>query len=208
MEQIDFQHTINSPTKLSSSHSQFSFDRRFFQKLYAILDEFGLDFFCYIEEIDSEFEILRGREETKWIVLSSFFFGIPGIWYLTEHLDEEYTNPINAFSTMLILTSLISANYWRDAKRGWRRNADLILAKITFATGVYYSFQYVVNIPMLISIFSMFPFLFHFYKQSSKLLFQKKREWAKYHFMFHILLAVGATLTLRGIEIANCIENK
>lgn len=180
--------------------------------LYAILDELGLGFIFHINEQEPDFELSRGSNETKWIALSSCFFGVPGIWYLTEYLQEDASQhqlqPINIFSAMLILTSLISANYWRDAKRGWRRNADLIMAKITFSTGLYYSVQYIINPPIFIAIFSSCPFLLYFYIQSSRLISQNNRDWVKYHFAFHILLAVGGALVLRGIEtnINKCIE--
>jgi hypothetical protein len=222
-------------------------------KLYAVLDEFGLGFLFHMDE--PEFESSRGWEETKWIVLSSSFFCIPGILrfinifsikkpeyelndspvpeeiqfptlvprsgisqftYIfsllskipgipekTECTEEYFYTQINIFSAILILTSLVSANYWRDAKKGWRRNADLVLAKITFSSGVYYSVQYITDTPILIAIFSLFPFLFHCYSQSSALVHQQNREWVKYHFAFHILLAVGSVLTLRGMELSD-----
>lgn len=120
-------------------------------KLYAILDELGLGFICQFESFsdqqsnqEPEFETLRGWENTKWIALSSSFFSIPAlrVFYLSGTLAEPANGHANYMAYLCILTSLVSANYWRDAKRGWRRNADLILAKITFATGVYFGFIY------------------------------------------------------------------
>jgi len=68
-------------------------------------------------------------DQTKWLVLSSFFFTIPGTYALINNLYKHFI--------LLLFTSLISANYWRKATYSWRRNMDLIFAKISFI--VYFS---------------------------------------------------------------------
>jgi hypothetical protein len=168
-------------------------------KLYAILDELGLGFICQFESFsdqqsnqEPEFETLRGWENTKWIALSSSFFSIPAlrVFYLSGTLAEPANRHANYMAYLCIVTSLVSANYWRDAKRGWRRNADLILAKITFATGVYFGFIYLPEFPYSIPFYSSIALAMYLYNQSTICLSNCDSDWVKYHFAFHICLAI------------------
>ena len=158
----------------------------------AVLDELGLG--RTIPDLDSNFESLRGWKETRWIVLSSSFFGIPGILHINS------TQPINRLSVLLILTSLVSMNYWRDAKRGWRRNSDLILAKITFCTCGYYGITYVATIPHILSFYSFIALSLYMYSQSAKHVSKNDLNWVKYHFAFHIFLAITVATILGEME--------
>jgi hypothetical protein len=71
----------------------------------AVLDELGLNSLETNQESNSEFELLRGWKQTRWIVLSSSFFGIPGILHINS------AQPIDRISVLLIVTSLVSMNY-------------------------------------------------------------------------------------------------
>jgi hypothetical protein len=97
--------------------------------LENIADEFGCDWLCSHPLNTSKKELFletsRGWNQTKWIVLSSTFFSIPAVFAI----QSAHTKSV--FPYMVILTSLVSANYWRKVTRGWRRNLDLIVAKIT-----------------------------------------------------------------------------
>ena len=168
-----------------------------------LLDEFGLGFTLHLEnnEIYSNFN--RNPDETKWIALSSSFFGIPGIWYLVKYGSTPHSRirPILIYSILLILTTIFSINYWRDAQLGWRRNVDLILSKITFTVGCLCNLFYVNYLPLKIAIFTLLPMMWYSYRYSSYLIDQSNPEWVTYHFTFHILLAIGAISVLRGMEI-------
>ena len=157
----------------------------------TVLDELGLG--QTSPEFDSDFELLRGWKQTRWIVLSSSFFGIPGVL----HINSTSTQPIDRLALLLILTSLVSMNYWRDAKRGWRRNADLILAKITFCTCGYYGIIYVATMPHILSFYSSIALSLYMYGQSSKCISKNDLDWVKYHFAFHIFLAISAAYILQ-----------
>ena len=61
-------------------------------------------------------------EHSKWLLLSSFLFLIPTVYGLYKELY--------VWSMMLFITTIISANYWRDACVGWRRDLDLWYAKL------------------------------------------------------------------------------
>jgi len=118
--------------------------------------------------------------QTKWLVLSSFFFLIPGIY---AYLQEIYIS-----SFMLVSTSVISANYWRKCTHSWRRELDLVFAKISFMYFLYQSFVYLRN-PIYVSTgYPLLIPLYYLYNQSGHLRDQKKDIWVMTHFVFHIIL--------------------
>lgn len=186
------------------------------QTISKILDEFGLGFICQTESFsdqhqdqEPEFETLRGWENTKWIALSSSFFSIPAlrVFYLSGTLSEPANGHANYMANLLIATSLVSANYWRDAKRGWRRNTDLILAKITFATGVYFGFLYLPAFPYSVAFYSSITLAMYLYNQSTICLSNGDPDWVKYHFAFHIFLAIGISSIMEPLHLTNSISN-
>jgi hypothetical protein len=72
--------------------------------------------------------------ESKFIVASSALFLLPAYSF--------YCCGQILLCTGLCVTSLVSMNYWRDArKNSWRRQLDLVVAKIAFVnyfcTGIY-----------------------------------------------------------------------
>ena len=189
--------------------------------LHILADEFGLGWIypppLEQSSIDSE-SFQSARLGTEWIVLSSAFFSIPAIWHLmqygsyvlyktnhyihAEELTEDnmvYIKSIMTVSVILLLTSLISMNYWRDPKRGWRRNADLIFAKFSLLINCYYGFKYTRYPPYLIIVSCIFPVLPWVYNQSTKRIAQKDPDWVRYHFVFHVALTVGIAILLDGI---------
>ena len=58
------------------------------------------------------------------LIISSCFFMIPGIY--------AFTHDILLLGVLSSITTLVSINYWRHAVEGWRRNADLFVAKLSF----------------------------------------------------------------------------
>jgi len=191
--------------------------------LHIIADEFGCDWLCShplnISNKESKFQTSRGWNQTKWIVLSSTLFSIPAAYHLYARTHsptklppsvspENPSIPVlilhsgivqSVFPYMLILTSLISANYWRKATRGWRRNLDLIVAKITFATGFYIAAKYLTSnyyrIPIIVIVCGL-PVC---YNGSTKCVNAGDHAWVKYHFTFHIMLSICGAIILRGL---------
>jgi hypothetical protein len=130
-------------------------------------------------------------DQTKWLVLSSFFFTIPGTYALINNLYKHFI--------LLLFTSLISANYWRKATYSWRRNMDLIFAKISFivyfSNGVYY----VRKLYYLLPGYSGILVLIYCYYLSEKLCKLKDNNWYKYHFIFHIILTYEQFIIINSI---------
>ena len=119
-------------------------------------------------------------EQTKWLVISSFFFIIPAIY--------AFLYKLYFYSILLLLTSIISANYWRKATFSWRRNLDLIFAKISFITFVYNGIIYVKTPFYVITGYSGLVVLVYCYYLSSTKLKENNKNWYKYHILFHILM--------------------
>jgi len=127
-----------------------------------------------------EDEYLALWSQTKWLVLSSFFFIIPATY--------AFINNLYPFSILLYFTSFISANYWRKATYSWRRNMDLILAKISFIVFVSNGLLHVRKTYYIIPGYSGLIVLLYCYYLSGKNFELKKNNWYKYHFVFHFIM--------------------
>ena len=130
--------------------------------------------------------------DSKWLTLSSFLFAIPS-WF-------AYHNQLYSYSTLLLITSLVSANYWRKATYSWRRNMDLIVARISFCTFAITGALYVRYIPYVIIGYTGFGVLIYSYHVSGTLWKVNNPSWYRYHALFHVLLMFEQLLILDSIE--------
>jgi hypothetical protein len=128
---------------------------------------------------------------TKWLVLSSFFFLIPSIY--------AYINKLHSYCVLLFFTSLISANYWRKATYSWRRNMDLIFAKISFVVFVSNGILYVRKLHYVVPGYTGLIVLVYCYYLSGKLLEMKNDNWYKYHFVFHFIMTYEQIIIIDSI---------
>ena len=85
---------------------------------------------------------------------------------------------------------------------------DLILAKVTFSTGVYYGVLYVSTGPYSIALFVSILLSLYFYNQSAKFIEKNDSQWAKYHFVFHICVTIGAAFVTEQIMLKQDLSNK
>jgi hypothetical protein len=131
-------------------------------------------------------------EDTRWLVLSSFFFTVPSIYAFIINMYS--------YSFLLLCTSLISANYWRKATYSWRRNMDLIFAKISFVVFFSNGIYYVKSVGYVITGYSGIIVLLYCYYLSGKLLQLKNNNWYKYHLMFHLIMAYEQTIIIDSIN--------
>lgn len=132
---------------------------------------------------------------TRWLVLSSLSFLVPSVY--------AYTLGINLCSVLLVGTTFFSVNYWRNAEKGWRRDADLIYAKLSFYTFVLLGIIYVQDISYIIPGYCGLFALVYCY-QMSRYTHETKgenSEWYLYHMLFHLIM------TCEMIIILNCMEN-
>ena len=112
---------------------------------------------------------------------SSFLFMIPAIYALCK---AYY---FHCFK--LTFTSVISANYWKNAIHSWRRNADLVVSKIAFTVYVYNGIIYIKplkNYWIFITGYSGLLVLVYCYYLSNVLFREKNENWYKYHIAFHL----------------------
>jgi len=115
------------------------------------------------------------------LVLSSTFFLVPCIYTIY--------NSMHFFTVLLILTSGISANYWRKAIYGWRRTLDLWFSKISFTIFVTNQLMYIWIIPpnhigfsreniRYYSSIVCFGNMVYFYYLSEKSYHKKLEQWS------------------------------
>ena len=131
-------------------------------------------------------------KHSRWLVVSSSFFLIPSIY--------SYYIKFYGFSILLLLTCLISANYWRKATYSWRRTADLVFAKISFVTFVSNGVIYVRSMPYLITGYSGLILLLYCYYLSDTLSKTKNDNWYKYHMLFHLIMTYEQLIIIDSIR--------
>jgi hypothetical protein len=131
-------------------------------------------------------------EDTRWLVLSSFFFTVPSIYAFIINLYS--------YSFLLLCTSLISANYWRKATYSWRRDMDIIFAKISFVVFFSNGVYYVKSVSYVITGYSGIIVLLYCYYLSGKLFKLKNNNWYKYHLMFHLIMAYEQLIIIDSIH--------
>lgn len=120
-------------------------------------------------------------EESRWLTGSSVWFLAPAIYAF--FLDHYY------HSTMLVAASLISINYWRKANESWRRKADLVFSKITFATFVVTGLLYIDG-QIVYLCYLLFGVLVCSFLYSQKIYDVHNPKWVNYHMLFHLCLTI------------------
>lgn len=127
--------------------------------------------------------------QSKFITMSSFLFTIP---ILAHEYNEDRKWP----SFLLITTSLISANFWRNPLYDWRRLLDIYFAKLSFS---YFFIHGCLCVPwpynLLISMNTLnIGYCFH---KSHKEYEKENRGWVWYHVRFHASLAFNVYFILK-----------
>ena len=186
--------------------------------MYKILDECGVDWLYPsmlnrpVSKLDNGADLIVAWDNTRWIVLSSIIFAIPAYWNVVYYtfnpmVDEWndhrviYNKRFVIVNASTIFASVVSVNYWRKPMKGWRRNLDLIVAKVAFITCVYNGVTLVQYKPYVYMSFLIYYGCYYFYNQSSIKTNQYDMNWFKYHFMFHICVGIGFFFVSDGIRM-------
>lgn len=187
--------------------------------MYQILDECGFDWLCPSTlnnpnpSLDKcVYYSIANWNTTRWIVLSSIIFATPSYWSVVYYtfnpiVDEWndrrviYYRRLATVNASVILASAVSVNFWRNAKKGWRRNLDLIVAKISMTTAIYNSVITVRYKPYMYMSIIVYYGLYNLYTTSYIKMQQNDINWVKYHFMFHICIFFGCLFASDGIRI-------
>ena len=133
---------------------------------------------------------------TALLTLSSSFFIIPAIY--------AYRCELPGYAVLLVLTSLISMNYWRNATHGWRRNLDLVFAKISFVVFVSNGIIYVRTWPYVLTGYPGLLVLLYCYYMSNTKHQVGDNDWYKYHVLFHAIMTYEQCIIIDSIQ---CIKN-
>ncbi len=143
-------------------------------------------------KVDTDILVIEW-EQSKWLVVSSFFFLLPSLY--------AFYNNLYFHSLLLVTTSLVSANYWRKACISWRRDLDLIFSKISFVVFFHNGVMYIEykHFWVSVSCFSGLFLLVYFYYLSGKLFEEKNRHWCKYHFLFHLMVMYEQGLVIHSL---------
>jgi hypothetical protein len=140
----------------------------FFDTLYKMFDM----------QID-HMKIEAPSDQAYLIVLSSLLFLIPGVY--------SYINGQYMISFSLIISTILSINFWRDARYTWRRIIDRTYAKFSFLYFFITGILYVTWLPLLIMGYMGLFGLIYCYYMSNKHCHNKNEVWWKYHIAFHFI---------------------
>jgi hypothetical protein len=125
------------------------------------------------------------------LVFSSCFLFASGI--------VAFTYGLCAYFILSFVTTTISINHWRDVRRGPRRTADLIGAKISFVL-FFVSGCFAIHITILqwvaIPLCAVMIVLYYF---SNILREQRNPHWMVIHFVFHMCVAFEQVLVVLWI---------
>lgn len=127
---------------------------------------------------------------TGSLVVSSTFFLVPCICTIPKGM--------HFYTVMLILTWGISANYWRRATYGWRRDMDLVFSKISFTVFFTRGYMVVYTSPFntisdkiyICAGFTFLGFIIYFYRCSVCAYAVGSPLWIYYHMIFHLFIVL------------------
>ena len=132
---------------------------------------------------------------SKWFAMSSLSFMIPACTLLYFAQRPEYVVLALTYASV----SLVSANYWRQASRGMRRNADLIMAKLSVVFILVIGIVYISNFQLQLAIYAFALFIGSLYALSSYLHdIAKSRYWIPAHLFMHGVVLFGMSVVALG----------
>ena len=138
--------------------------------------------------------------ESKYLMTSSFLFMIPSVY--------SYYCQLYLYSSVLLLVSLASGNYWRKATYGWRRNLDILCAKSSFVLFASSGVWYVRDIEYVIHGYVGLVGILYCYYKSHSCYKNNTNMWLKYHMLFHVLLCCVQMLVVASVHKHYMILNQ
>jgi hypothetical protein len=131
--------------------------------------------------------------QSKWLILSSCFFIIPCAY---AFIHKEYI-----LAGTLLLSSIISVNFWREANYSWRRIADRVFSRLSLVIFLFYAYFYAaLKIFIIVGFIFFCPILYCYYMSNKYCIMGNNDIWWKYHMLFH-LLCMYAQLFVIGIVV-------
>ena len=130
------------------------------------------------------------KNDSFCLVISSCFFLIPGSY--------AFYNDLYFYGVVSFVTTIVSVNYWRDAVEGWRRSADLLMSKVSFAiyfiSGCFFMRDLrllAIGIPGCGMIILCYFFSNRYWEKDSF-------AWVYFHMVFHLFVSIEQLLVLYG----------
>jgi len=139
---------------------------------------------------DTDVYLVEWRE-SRWLVLTSMASLIPTTY--------SFQNSLYFLSSVSLLSTFISANYWRKATISFRRDLDLTLQKLAFFIYLFNGFYYVRGYRLLVFTPGVMCLLYNYY-YSNQLYYEKKREWLNYHIWFHMMVLTEQLVVLESVR--------
>ncbi len=132
-------------------------------------------------------KLIAPYSETKYVVYSATLFLYPS--YVC------YIYNLNKMSLFILMTYLISVNFWRDCRYSWRRNLDFFWARLGTCVMLYNNYYYITDKKDKLISYSLFPlFTYCFYKS-----IEFKNTWYKYHMLFHAVATFQMMLVIKNM---------
>ena len=136
--------------------------------------------------------------QAKWIMVSSLLFMIPCVY--------SFVNELYFISASLLISTVLSINFWRHATYSWRRISDRIYAKFSFIFFLIYGIKYVTCLPLIIiGYIGLFGLIYCFY-MSNKIckgcntnIMDQDPAWLKYHMSFHLITVCTQMMIIKCI---------
>jgi len=136
---------------------------------------------------------IPSKKEGKCLTISSLFFLIPSIYAGIYY--------IYSLSVLSIITTIISINYWREPKLGWRRDMDLIFAKISFVIYFFYGLHNIQNMILCnnaLTLYFSIVMIIVFYNLSNYFWISNNANWLYFHIIFHMFVVFGQLTVING----------
>lgn len=139
---------------------------------------------------DSDIYLVEWRE-SRWLVLTSLCSLLPTTY--------SFYNGLYFLSSVSLISTAVSVNYWRKATLSTRRDLDLTLQKIAFFIyflhGIYYirGYRVITFTPGVI-------YLIYNYYYSNTFYYGKKKEWLSYHIWFHMMVLTEQLVVLESVH--------
>lgn len=137
--------------------------------------------------------------ESRWLVLTSIGSILPTIY--------SFYHSLYFLSTISLISTFISANYWRKATISTRRDLDLVLQKVAFIIYAFHGFYYVRGYRLL-AFSSRSGYLIYNYYYSNQLYYEKKSEWLSHHLWFHMMILMEQMVVLESQQHYLSFERK
>jgi len=132
---------------------------------------------------------------SRYLVLSSLILILPSIY--------GFYNGIYLFSGLIIISAIVSINYWINATFSLRRNLDLIFQKINIIVLIAVAFLTVESVPYILFTICSFIGSVICYLLSWRLWETKNKIWWKFHILFHLIITMELFVVLRSIILVN-----